>query len=65
MLKDPTAGVFVPLEQLRDVCRQIAIAVGIVAEQEGLVPKSSMKEIERRVDEKMWYPEYPMYRRKP
>lgn len=63
MLKDPTAGIFVPLEELRSVCREIAIAISQVAEDEGLVPKSSLKEIQRRVDEKMWYPEYPIYRR--
>ena len=60
MLKDPTAAIFVPLEELRTVCREIAIAVGQVAQDEGLVPKSTQQEIERRVDEKMWYPEYPL-----
>lgn len=63
ILKDSTAGIFVPLDQLRHVSRQIAIAVGEVAEEEGLIPKSSKNEIEQRVDEKMWYPEYPIYKR--
>ncbi len=64
MLKDSTADIFVPLEGLREVSRKIAIAVGHVAEEEGLVPKSSAQEIERKVDATMWYPEYPIYRRK-
>lgn len=64
LLKDPTAAIFVPLEELRSVSREIAIAVGQIAQEEGLVPKSTQQEISRRVDEKMWYPEYPTYRRK-
>jgi malate dehydrogenase (oxaloacetate-decarboxylating) len=64
MLKDPTACIFPSLEDLRSVSREIAIAVGIVAEEEGLVPKSSRTEIEQRVDQKMWRPEYPVYVRK-
>ncbi len=61
MLKDPTAGIFPALEDLRNVSREIAITVGHVAEEEGLVPKSSPQEIEQRVDQKIWYPEYPIY----
>jgi malate dehydrogenase (oxaloacetate-decarboxylating) len=64
MLKDPTASIFPSLENLRDVSREIAIVVGHVAEEEGLVSKSSPKEIEQRVDQKMWYPEYPICIRK-
>ncbi len=64
MLKDPTASIFPDLEKLREVSRKIAIAVAQVAEDEDLVIKSSQKEIERKVDEHMWYPEYPAYRRK-
>lgn len=64
MLKDPMEGIFAPLEGLREVSRKIAIAVSLVAQEEGLVPKISLKDVERSVDEKMWYPEYPIYRRK-
>lgn len=63
-LKDPTGSLFPSLENLRNVSREIATAVGHVAQDEGLVPKSSQKEIEQRVDQKMWYPEYPIYVRK-
>jgi malate dehydrogenase (oxaloacetate-decarboxylating) len=61
MLKDPTGSIFPSLENLRGVSREIAIAVGEVAEEEGLVSRSSQKEREQRVDQKMWYPEYPIY----
>ncbi len=64
ILKDPAAGLFPPFEELRSVCREIAIAVCEVAQQGGFVPKSSRKEIESKVDQNMWYPEYPLYTRK-
>lgn len=64
MLNEETTEVFIPLEQLRDVSKKIAIGVGQVAEEEGLIPPSSLETIERRVNEKMWFPEYPIYRRK-
>lgn len=61
MLKDPMAGIFPDLGTLRDVSREIAIAVVQVAQEEGLVPKSPLKEIERKVDARRWFPEYPVY----
>jgi malate dehydrogenase (oxaloacetate-decarboxylating) len=61
MLKDPMAPIFPALENLRSIGRTIAIAVAQVAEEEGLIPKSSQKEIEERIDKKMWRPEYPIY----
>lgn len=64
MLKDPAAGIFPSLEDLQSVSRKIAIAVGHIAEEEGLVPKSSEKEIQQRVDQQIWFPEYPIYIRK-
>lgn len=64
MLKNPMGAIFPALEDLRGVGRSIAIAVANVAEEEGLIPKSSQKEIEDRVDKQMWRPEYPTYLRK-
>lgn len=64
MLKDPTASIFPSLEKLRGVSREIAIAICKVAEEDGLVPKSSQKEIEAQVDNHMWLPNYPQYTRK-
>lgn len=63
-IKDFQAPLFPPLEQLRNVSRAIAIAVVQVAQEEGLSAPSSPQEIERSVDLKMWYPEYPLYTRK-
>lgn len=63
LLKDPHAPLFPPLEQLRNVSRNIAIAVVQVAQEEGLMPLTTPQEIERLVDLKMWYPAYPLYMR--
>ena len=64
MLKDPTASIFPSLEKLRSVSREIAIAVCKVAQEDGLVPKSSQEEIETQVDNHIWLPNYPLYTRK-
>lgn len=64
MLNDPTASIFPSLEKLRNISREIAIAVCKVAQEDGLVPKSSQKEIETQVDNHMWLPNYPLYTRK-
>ncbi len=58
MLKNPMAGIFPEVESLRDVSREIAIAVCQVAQEEGLVPKLSVGQIERKVDACRWFPEY-------
>lgn len=64
ILKDPRAKIFPELEELRAISREIAIAVNEVAAQENLIPSSMRKQIEERIDQKMWHPEYPTYRRK-
>ena len=37
---------------------------GQVAADGGLVPRVSADEVVRRVDDTMWFPEYPTFRRK-
>ena len=64
MLQDPMGSLFPSLEDLRKVSREIAISVSHVAQEEGLIPKSSEQEIEGRIDQTMWYPEYPIYTNK-
>jgi len=59
ILKDPTASIFPELKDLREISRKIAVAVAKVAEEEGLIPKSSPGTLEKRVDAQMWFPEYP------
>ncbi len=64
LVKDPSSTLFPTLEGLRDVSRAIAIAVVQVAQEEELIDKTSLQEIEQMVDQKMWFPNYPIYKRK-
>ncbi|HSX26215.1 MAG TPA: NAD-dependent malic enzyme [Chlamydiales bacterium] len=61
-LKDPTASLFPPVEEVRKISRLIASAVGKQAIQDG-VSSLSLAEIEKRIDLLMWTPHYPRYTR--
>ncbi len=61
LLKDPFAPLFPAFETLRPICREIAIAVAEVAQEEGHAARTSRSEIEKSVDQTMWYPDYPAY----
>jgi malate dehydrogenase (oxaloacetate-decarboxylating) len=60
---DPDAPLFPPVQQVRTVSRQVAIAVAREARREGLVDDLSDADIEWRIDAKMWTPRYLPYRR--
>jgi malate dehydrogenase (oxaloacetate-decarboxylating) len=61
---DPNASLYPPLEQVRLVARQIALAVGAEAQRAGLAEPTSPEELARRVDATMWTPRYAQLRRK-
>jgi malate dehydrogenase (oxaloacetate-decarboxylating) len=63
-LNDPMAPLFPDLNDVREVSRRIAIAVGAEAQTLGLAETTSRDELENRVDRKMWTPHYLRYRRK-
>lgn len=63
LLKNSEGLLFPPLEELRSISRQIAIAVAEVAQKENVAPKCSHEEIIHKVDKAMWYPNYPLYKR--
>ncbi|MEC7520859.1 MAG: NAD-dependent malic enzyme [Myxococcota bacterium] len=48
-----------PLGDLRAISRDVALAVARHAVEAGVAPKASRDELEARVDEMMWFPEYP------
>ena len=54
--------IYPPLAALRQVSRDVAIAVGAALVDAGAAPQLSRAEIERRVTEGMWMPEYFPYR---
>ena len=60
-IKDPTASLLPGVENLRDIAREIAFAVGKAAQQEGLAPHVEEAEFRQVVTESQWTPEYTAY----
>ena len=60
-LKDPSASLLPPLTDIRRVAADIALAVGIEAQRNGVAPKLSEDELRRRVHETQWIPAYPNF----
>ncbi|HEY6402825.1 MAG TPA: malic enzyme-like NAD(P)-binding protein, partial [Blastocatellia bacterium] len=63
-LNDPMASLFPDLNDIREVSRRVAIAVGAEAQALGLAETTTRDELENRVDRKMWTPRYLRYRPK-
>jgi malate dehydrogenase (oxaloacetate-decarboxylating) len=57
-LKDPSASLLSPLKDSRRVAVDIAVAVGIEAQKQGLAPKTSEDELRQRVLRTQWTPTY-------
>ncbi|QEE28865.1 NAD-dependent malic enzyme [Terriglobus albidus] len=60
-LKDPSASLLSPLKDSRRVARDIAIAVGIQAQNDGVAPKVTEDELRRRVLKTQWTPAYASF----
>lgn len=61
-LEDPTARLLPPLEKAREVCQDIAMAVGAAAFDEGLATVGSKDELAGLVRGKVWRADYLPYR---
>jgi len=57
-LKDPSASLLPPLTELRRVAAEIACAVGLEAQKDGVAPEISEDELRRRVHDTQWAPVY-------
>ncbi len=57
-LKDPSASLLSPLKDSRRVATDIAVAVGIQAQKDGVAPEVSEDELRRRVLKTQWTPAY-------
>lgn len=53
---------FPPIHTLREVSREIAVAVIAVAEEQELIPTMTNQAREKLVDQAIWLPSYPNYR---
>src|SRR5882757_716542 len=60
-VKDPSASLLSSLNDSRRVARDIAVAVGIEAQKQGLAPKTSEDELRQRVLKAQWTPTYPNF----
>jgi len=61
---DRNAALFPPLEEIGQVSRRIALAVGAEAQRLGFAEPTTPEELERRVDAARWEPRYPRLRRR-
>lgn len=57
-LKDPSASLLPPLTDIRRVAADIALAVGIEAQKDGVAPRSSEEDLRRRIMATQWTPAY-------
>jgi malate dehydrogenase (oxaloacetate-decarboxylating) len=57
-LKDSAAPLLPPLTDIRRVAAEIAVAVGIEAQKNGVAPRTSEEELRRRVADMQWTPAY-------
>lgn len=62
-LKDPLAPLYPSLECVREISRNVAMAVGLEAQRLGLARPTSRTELERRIDDKIWTPHHRNLRR--
>jgi malate dehydrogenase (oxaloacetate-decarboxylating) len=62
--KDPNASLYPRIEDVREVARRVALAVGKSAQQAGVAEQTSEEELERRIKTTMWTPQYPPLKRK-
>ena len=60
-IKDPTASLLPGVQNIREVAREIAFAVALSAQQEGLALAVDETQLRDRVAESQWTPEYVGY----
>jgi len=60
-LKNSSASLLPPLTELRRVAAEIAVAVGIQAQKEGVAAELAEDELRRQVITTQWTPAYPSY----
>jgi malate dehydrogenase (oxaloacetate-decarboxylating) len=61
-MRDPTASLLPTIKSLRDVARDIALAVPLEAEKQGLGPTCDPEAMRKGIERTQWTPEYVPYR---
>jgi malate dehydrogenase (oxaloacetate-decarboxylating) len=62
--RDRAAALYPLLEDVREVSLQVALAVGVAAQQDGVAEDMSPDTLEQRVRAEMWQPRYVQLKRK-
>jgi malate dehydrogenase (oxaloacetate-decarboxylating) len=52
-----------PIDSMRDLAIEIAVVVGLQAQQDGVAPVMSGQELRERVQQRFWIPRYSNYKR--
>ena len=60
-LKDSSASLLPPLTDIRRVAVEIAVAVGIEAQKNGVTAQLSKDELRGRMQAAQWIPAYPSF----
>jgi malate dehydrogenase (oxaloacetate-decarboxylating) len=63
-LRDHAASLYPAVEEVREVSRRVALAVGAAAQQAQVAERTSLEELEHRILETMWTPHYRRLRRR-
>jgi malate dehydrogenase (oxaloacetate-decarboxylating) len=58
-LKDPNGPLLPILTDIRKVAVEMAVAIGLAAQDEELAPRTSEELLRQRVADSQWYPDYP------
>jgi malate dehydrogenase (oxaloacetate-decarboxylating) len=61
--QDPNASLYPQIEDVREVARRVALAVGKAAQQAGVAQHTSEEQLERQITTMMWTPQYPHLKR--
>jgi malate dehydrogenase (oxaloacetate-decarboxylating) len=64
MLKDSNSSLFPSFEQIREISKELAFAVGKAAQEEGVAAVIDDEELRHRIKMNFWNPVYPMFKRK-
>lgn len=64
ILKDTHASLFPPFEELSLISKEIALSVGKMAIEEGILKQTSEEDLRALIEQNVWTPQYPNIRRK-
>jgi malate dehydrogenase (oxaloacetate-decarboxylating) len=64
-LQDPNADLLPDLSQIQQISKVIAVKVAQAAMDDGVAPVMSLKDLQQKIEDNFWKPEYRQYHRVP